>query len=113
VARREIADQAHLILIDSNGEEMAEPLILAEYPERAVLGSDKLAGGLHDPFEYRLEREVLGDRDDRAHEAVHMVLDADELFGALDEFAQQVLDPSGHLATHWNLHSPPFRRCAA
>ena len=63
-AAREVADRGLRLGVDAGGQEALElRAARVDHAERRVARAGQLGGGLDDPLEQRVERELRGERD--------------------------------------------------
>jgi hypothetical protein len=76
VTRRKRADPAVEVLINANGNEMAQGPVTPNDSQGTVLSFNKMAGRTNHPVQHRLQAEVLSKGYDGTQKALHPLPDA-------------------------------------
>ena len=90
---RPVVDPLDLRGVEADGDELDEPLLLADHAERAVPGVHQVHRRLDDPAEHRLQLEPGTDRDDRLEQPVHPVPGREHGLQPRLQLREQVIQP--------------------
>ena len=91
VPLRPMINRSDLCFVQADRNELGQPAVLADHPQRTVPCVDQCDRGLHDPAEYRLKLRTAAHRENRLQQAMHPVAGRDHGLKPALKLGQQVI----------------------
>lgn len=93
VALGQFTDHPDSVLVDADGDEMAQRLVLADDAERPEPGTDEIARRLHHTVQDSLQAQILGEGDHGRKQSPHLILGVQKFIGPGRGLTQLILYP--------------------